>query len=69
MSGRRGSKRLAISANTRTARRIRPAMRSSEGYVDGGANWLNTIIEISPHETMPVQIRHLRQRSIIANPV
>ena len=44
-------------------------MRSSEGYVDGGANWLSTIIEISPHETMPVQIRHLRQRSIIANPV
>ena len=37
--------------------------------VDGGANWLSTIIEISPHETLPVQIRHLRQRSIIANPV
>ena len=44
-------------------------MRSSEGYVDGGANWLSTIIEISPHETVPVQIRRLRQRSIIANPV
>jgi hypothetical protein len=44
-------------------------MRSPERDVDGGANWLSTAIAISPHETVPVQIRHLRQRSIIANPV
>ena len=68
MSGR-GSRRLAASANTATARTIRLIDRSSDRLAaEGGANWLRMIMTMSPQETVPVQARHLRQRSIIANP-